>query len=34
VRLDVLALRPGDEARLEQALAALPPPAPASAGPP
>lgn len=27
VRLDVLALRPGDETRLEQALAALPPPA-------
>jgi L-seryl-tRNA(Ser) seleniumtransferase len=31
VRLDVLALRPGDEARLEQALASLPPPAPPAA---
>ena len=30
LRLDVLALRPGDEARIEQALAALPPPAPAA----
>ena len=31
VRLDVLALRPGDEGRIEQALAALPPPAPGTA---